>query len=111
MIRRLALALLLTALPLSTVACAGDDDANVPSSEDDEIRRGGLARQNLAAGAFKDRAEEIAQEWLDGNIMTGDARLDAGKVRGTLSQSSVSKFAEKMVTDHLRRSEQTILTP
>lgn len=111
MLRRLAGLAVVLPLLLSNVACSTDiDDRNV-AAEDDEIRRGGLARQDLAAGAFHDRAEELGQEWLDNNIMTGDARLDAGKLRGTLSPSSLSKFATKMVTDHLKRSEQTINTP
>lgn len=103
--------LALLSLPLSNLACAAAEDGGAPASEDDEIRRGGLARQDLTAGAFKSRAEEIAQEWLDGNIMTGDARLDAGKLRGTLSPSSLSKFAEKMVVDHLRKREEGSILP
>jgi hypothetical protein len=108
--RALAIACFL-ALPLSNVACSGADQGT-PASEDDEIRRGGLVRQDLPAGTFKTRSEEIAQEWLDGNIMTGDPRLDSGKLRGTLTTSSLQKFAEKMVTDHLREQEEgTILPP
>lgn len=113
MLRRGLLALsLLLALPLSSVACADADPAgSEPASEDDEIRRGGLARQDLPSGAFRTRAEELAQQWLDDNIMTGDARIDAGKVRGTLTAASLSKFAQKMVTDHLARSDQKMTSP
>ena len=113
MLRRALFALTLLALPLSSVACAGADEtpASAPAGEEDEIRRGGLVRQDLPSGAFRTRSEELAQEWLDANIMTGDARIDAGRVRGTITAASLAKFAEKMVSDHLAESDQKLKSP
>lgn len=107
-LRTSALALVL-AVPLAIVACAPAPSDSQDAAES-EVRSGGLVRQDLPAGPFRDRAGEIAQEWLDGNIMTGDARIDAGRFKGTLSPEALTKFAETMVTDHLREMEEGTMT-
>jgi hypothetical protein len=103
---RWLLVLVLACSATSMLACSsGRDDA---AETEDELRRSGdLRRKDAPRGAFRSRAEEIAQEWLDGNIMTGDARLDAGTLEGRLTETALAKFSEKMVTDHLTRQERT----
>lgn len=93
---------------LATAAGCSSSESSRPNGDEsaDELRTA-LTRSDLPAGPFRARSEALAQEWFDNNIMTGDARIDAGVLKGTLSSASMSTFSKKLVTDHLTRQERT----
>jgi hypothetical protein len=103
MVRRLLISLLTVTALASTTACSNETSPAAPSAEADVTTA--LRRADLPEGAFRDRAEELAQEWLDNNIMTGDARLDAGSLEGRLSKSALQTFVKKQAAERLTGSE------
>lgn len=106
MFRALSLVALSVCLSAPLVACGGADSPATDGESGDAVRSA-LTRRNLPRGDLRTKSEEIAQEWLDNNIMTGDVRLDAGVLDGRLTKVALQKFSEKIVTDHLKSQERT----
>src|SRR6188472_1431420 len=99
------------AILLSVVSgCSAATESDPPPTSDPIVGAAAapLAREDLPEGAFRTRAEELAQEWLDGNIMTGDPRIDAGVLKGALTPAALEKFASKVVADRLADGEMTL---
>jgi hypothetical protein len=111
--------LFLSLASAALLACSGpidsttSDDAltgsgSPPLVEPPRSGEAALVREDLPAGPFKDRAEELATEWLDNNIMTGDPRLSAGVLRGDVTTHTLATFTSKLVADRLAVGKMTL---